>query len=390
MKKIITFAAAAAMASPLAIATAAAGDLDIYGRVHMSVDHLDDRDESSQFLSSNGSRLGIRGSEYLGMGLTGIFQYEVATNPTNNRDGLFGANRTSYLGLQGDFGTILGGRIDDPLKTAIDQNQLFGDRLGDVQNLTNLGFVGADAGDLIAGAEELDSPAGALNNTRHDNVLAYVTPDFEGFTGTFVYGPQQGTDKGDRFVIEGRYDNQVGEGNLFVSLAYLQANEGLGVATGLDDEGDEVDGKISEKHKVWQALASYSVADTWRVMALYQDYGSSDLYDELQGDAGSGDDKVYGIGAGFHVAPQVELKAHVMHYDSDLSDSDSTMYAVGADYYWTDRTTLYGVYSIMNNDDAVGRDMSTFARETDTGAEGTTVGADDNQWGLSVGIIHNF
>ncbi|RLK51157.1 putative porin [Alkalispirillum mobile] len=360
MKKIITFAAAAAMASPLAIATAAAGDLDIYGRVHMSVDHLDDRDESSQFLSSNGSRLGIRGSEYLGMGLTGIFQYEVAAMPTNNDDGLFRDNRTSYLGLQGDFGTILGGRIDDPLKTAIDQNQLFGDRLGDVQNLTS-------------------TPG---NNTRHDNVLAYVTPEFEGFSGTFVYGPDQGVDKGDRFVVEGRYDNQVGAGNLFFSLAYLQANEGV--------VDEKLDLGFDEKHKVWQALASYSVADTWRVMALYQDYSSSDLFDEAQGDDGSGDDRVYGIGAGFHVAPQVELKAHVMHYDSDLSSDDSTMYALGADYYWTDRTTLYGVYSIMNNDSNAARDMSSFGRETGTGDEGTTVGADDNQWGLSVGIIHNF
>ena len=367
MKKIITFAAAAAMASPLAIATAAAGDLDIYGRAHLSVDHLDDRDDSSQFLSSNGSRLGIRGSEYLGMGLTGIFQYETQVNVTSghgedaeeNTPGLFTTGRTSYLGLQGDFGTVLGGRLDDPLKTAMDATQLFGDRLGDAGNLAV-------------------TPA---NNTRHNNVLAYVTPEFEGFTGTFVYGPQSGQDKGDRFVIEGRYDNQIGEGNLFASLGYLQANEGVVDDVNLDD-----------KHKVWQAVAAYSVADTWRVMAMYQDYGQSDL-------AAFEDDKMYGAGVGFHVAPQVELKGHVMHYDADQSDADTTIYAAGFDYYMTDRTTLYGVYAIANNDDNAAQRMDGYARGTGAdpavaadraGTEGTAVAPGDNQWGLSVGIIHNF
>jgi len=353
MKKIMTFAAAAAMASPLAIATAAAGDLDIYGRAHLSLDHLDDRDDSSQFLSSNGSRLGIRGSEYLGMGLTGIFQYETQVNVTSGSDQLFTAGRTSYLGLQGDFGTVLGGRLDDPLKTAMDATQLFGDRLGDAGNLA----------------------VGPANNIRHNNVLAYVTPEFEGFSGTFVYGPQSGQDKGDRFVIEGRYDNQVGEGNLFASLGYLQANEGVVDSVALED-----------KHKVWQAVAAYSVADTWRVMAMYQDYSASDLAVE--------DDKMYGAGVGFHVAPQVELKGHVMHYDSDQSDADTTIYAAGFDYFMTDRTTLYGVYAIANNDDNATQRMDAYARGTggpDTaGPEGVSLDGGDNQWGLQVGIIHNF
>jgi len=388
MKKAITLVAAAALASPLAIATAAAGDLEIYGRAHISIDHLDDRDDSSQHLMSNSSRLGVRGSEYLGMGLTGIFQYETRVRLTEAGD-LFDEGRTSYLGLQGPFGTLMGGRLDDPLKTAVDRNNYFADQLGDAHNLLRPQalFEEEESGEFVT------SPVGG-NNVRHNNVLAYVTPDFQGFTGTVVYGPKQGTDKGDRFVVEARYDNQVGLGNLFVSLGYLQANEGV-----VDDllgleEGDEGFGEA--KHKVWQLLASYTVSDAWRVMAVYQDYGATDL-DLLEDDddvfiTQLEDDRVFGLGVGFYVAPQVELKGHVMHHDADARNADSTMYAAGLDYHITDRTTLYGVYSIINNDDNAARVMSNYGHGSGTtqDGEGFNVGPGDNQWGLSMGVIHNF
>lgn len=367
MKKIITFAAAAAMASPLAIATAAAGDLDIYGRVHMSVDHLDDDTDSSQYLFSNSSRLGVRGSEYLGMGLTGLFQYETAVDPVSGGGDLFVGGRDSYLGLTGDFGTLIGGRLSGPLKSAVDRTNVMIDQLGDAHN-------------LLSTAVTLGVPG---NNVRHNNVLAYVTPSFEGFNATFVYGPRQGTDKGDRFVIQPEFNGQVGAGNLFVALGYLRANEGVVNAAA----GAQVD----ETHEVWQLVGEYKVAGEWRIMGVYQDYSQSDTFDLLFG--GDGDDRVYGIGAGFYVAPSTELKGQVMFYDADRSNADSDMFALAVDHHLTDRTKVYANWAMIKNDDNVARIMHNYGHRSGTsniGDEGTTPALGDDQWGVSFGLQHNF
>ncbi len=378
MKKIMTFAAAAAMASPLAIATAAAGDLDIYGRAHLSVDHMDNGDDSSQFITNNSSRLGVRGSEYLGMGLTGLFQYETTVNLGDGGD-LFGAGRTSYLGLQGDFGTLLAGRLDDPLKTAMDANQLFGDQLGDAGNFLGYGLGVALDDDGNVELDDDGNVSGGLargaHQNRHNNVAAYVTPEFQGFSGTFVFQPDQGSNAAieNRYVVEGRYDAQVGEGNLFASLGFLRATE-----NSLGDMFDDQD--------VIQALVAYRMPGEWRVMGVFQDVSNFGLIED-------NDHRVFGGGVGVNVASNTEIKGHVLVFDHrEVSDVDSTMFAVGVDHWLTDRTMVYGTWAMTDNDDNIAAQMNAFGHGTsDTyNGEGATPVVGEDQWGLSVGLRHDF
>lgn len=352
-KHFIAASAVALMASPLAVM---AGDLNLYGEAHLSVDHADDKTDSSQFLASRFSTLGIAGSEYLGMGLTGFFQYETEVNLTAGGDGLFDGGTDSFLGLQGGFGTVLGGQLDDPLYVTLGGLDLFPDRAGSVHTMAR--------------------PDGVVT---HSNILVYVTPDFNGFTGTLVYGPEQGTDKGSRFVGELAFEGEIEGGTISASLGYLQANEGVVNAEAGLQPGDP--GFDELKLKIWQATFGYEVSDVWRGFAFYQDYGSSDVAE---------DDRTYGAGVGIMVSPQVELLAQASRYDADASRSSATTYAVGADYFITDRTTLYGIAAMTRNDSEQALMPTDVDYYQDAGPEGISPAAGDNPWVLSLGVIHSF
>ncbi|MFP4684162.1 MAG: porin, partial [Ectothiorhodospira sp.] len=66
MKKTVL---AIAVAAAVGVPAAAVADTTLYGRMNLSLDFVDNDEDSSHQLASNSSRLGVRGSEDLGMGL---------------------------------------------------------------------------------------------------------------------------------------------------------------------------------------------------------------------------------------------------------------------------------------------------------------------------------
>jgi predicted porin len=104
MKKILAVAIATAFAAP---AFAATSNVDIYGKLHLSVNWYDDvpTADSDIGISSNASRIGFKGSEDLGGGLKGIWQIESTLN-MDERNGNV-ADRNSFVGLSGGWGTAL-------------------------------------------------------------------------------------------------------------------------------------------------------------------------------------------------------------------------------------------------------------------------------------------
>src|SRR6201987_6413274 len=66
-------------------------------------------------VSSNSSRLGVRGSEYLGSGQVAIFQLESSVQAdTGNSPNSGIASRETFVGLQGDWGTFKAGKFLTP------------------------------------------------------------------------------------------------------------------------------------------------------------------------------------------------------------------------------------------------------------------------------------
>ena len=131
------------------------GNIEIYGRAQVSYDMIDTgakspADETLHKISTNGSRLGFKGSEDLGDGLNAVFQMELQINldgrQTTVVSGGTGTNppvytttgidtityRNSFAGLRHQaVGTLLLGIHDTPYKLSTLRLDVFGDTMGD-------------------------------------------------------------------------------------------------------------------------------------------------------------------------------------------------------------------------------------------------------------------
>ena len=148
MKKSIVLAAAVASL----MAGTVQADATIYGAAHASIDSNDvglgTANVKNFTVANNTSKLGFKGSEDLGNGMKVVWQMEMAYDLTDGA-GIGGA-RNSYVGLAGDFGTVLIGRHDTPDKSAF--YAAGNDHLGDTQIDLNrsMGFQEDRVNDAIA------------------------------------------------------------------------------------------------------------------------------------------------------------------------------------------------------------------------------------------------
>jgi predicted porin len=156
------------------------------------------------------SRLGFKGSEDLGDGLKAIFGMEfgvkISTNPNDNEFNVgdtFSA-RNAFVGMAGDFGTVLVGRHDHPLKISTGSLDFFADSQGDYNN----------------------AYAGGLTDLRADGAVAYVSPSFSGFSviGAMVPGENNQADGiADAYSLAAMYNNA----GLFASVAYEEGDKNM-------------------------------------------------------------------------------------------------------------------------------------------------------------------
>ncbi|MEQ1525255.1 MAG: porin [Gallionella sp.] len=176
-KKIVALAIAATFTTP---AFADAGNVTWYGKVYLNAESVkNDKNvapakDSALRVLSNTSRLGIKGSEDLGNGMNGIFQYEAqvdAAGATNN--GFGSATRNTGVGLEGGFGKVIVGKWDTPFKASHNKIELF-DNASSFTALNLIGHAGSSATDY---------------NTRQAGVVEYWTPKFGAIQGAVSYSP---------------------------------------------------------------------------------------------------------------------------------------------------------------------------------------------------------
>jgi len=168
MKKtaILATAIAAVIAAPLATAAKHEGKgphVTIYGAAHISFDSYDDASGTGApggnfQLNSRVTKIGFKGSEDLGNGMTVKWQMEQQYNLTDvdagrtsvQGEGYVGGARNSWVGLAGDFGEVRMGRHDAPSKAAFYAagNETIGDSMVDINTLH--GFAETRANDTIA------------------------------------------------------------------------------------------------------------------------------------------------------------------------------------------------------------------------------------------------
>lgn len=136
MRRLVSIASCVA-AGLLAHGGFAFAEIDVYGRLNVTVQNSDEAGESVAELQSNASRVGVKGTEELDYGLAAIYQFEWEVDP-DGRDGSdnFSA-RNQFVGLEGAFGTVKVGRHDTALKDAAEDFDLFNDLEGDIKSTFN-------------------------------------------------------------------------------------------------------------------------------------------------------------------------------------------------------------------------------------------------------------
>jgi predicted porin len=151
-------------------------------------------------LNSGASRIGFKGEEKLGSGMSAWFQCESDIRFIGGGSTSAGAlcDRNSALGLKGGFGNVYAGSWDSPMK-----------RVSAITRMTNeTGWLGSQQMTLSNGGAWTGS-----FSTRGTNTINYDTPSFGGFSASAQYSTLQAakndgvapTKKGRQMSFSGQY-----------------------------------------------------------------------------------------------------------------------------------------------------------------------------------------
>jgi predicted porin len=348
MKKILALAIASAFAAP---AFAATSNVDIYGKLSYSVNFVDDQNVSNSDLqfTNNSSRIGFKGAEDLGGGLSAIWQVESSVNM--DEGGGFGGGRNTFIGLKGGWGTVLGGKHDTPLKSVGRAVDMFGDGFADSRNVL-----------------------GGGSDTRADNVVAYLSPNFSGFAFAAAYSTDLSNtsslpvlvpaatadaDNRDLYNLSATYTN----GPLYVGLAYG------------DGDGHEALGVGSQ----WRIAGGFNFGD-FRIVGQYDSLEDDDTVNAA---AQNGDFDAWMVGASYTMGAMV-FKGNYMSGEFDgIGGAEPEQWTIGMDYNLSKRTAIYGLY--VSGDQVT---LGAGAGLGDKNASCATCGGDIS--GFSVGMSHSF
>lgn len=345
MKTIKLSLVAAALCSVMAT-PALATTVQIYGRAHLSVDSLDDGADSGTNVSSNSSRLGFRAKHELDGGLEAFMQIE--QNIRFDEGSGNWASRDSFVGLKGGFGTVRIGQFDTPLKDVRSKVDMFGDRVGDIRNLTRTSTSGATNANI-----------GNVFDERYKNGVAFTSPKFGDFVFDFHYTPHNNT---------GATVDNIQE-SYSMSVSYEVKGFYAAVAYETFEGNNDLD-----PNAVRVGLY-YDLTSDLRVSGLYQ----------TASDVPGGDRNVYGLGSSYKMGDYTLRGQYYVAGKNDMTESGANMFVFGVDRNFGRALTLYAAYAVTSNDDNANFRVTAGGRDTQLD---TVMGQDAKA--LSLGVVYNF
>jgi len=359
-KKIIALAVASAMTMPaLALAEAS-----IYGQVNMAYEMTDNggsatpapvgnNAETRNQVSSYVSRLGFKGSDDLGDGMKAVWQMEAQVNP--DAPGTISFTRNTFVGMGGDFGTVVLGNHDTPYKMSTRSLDAFADSIADNRNIMGVSAISHDA--------------------RLGNVVAYLTPNFSGFTGAVA--------------IVGKTDNTLNAGATVANATSLSGNyarDNWTVALAnqnvtMKNAGVNVTDTTATKLAGSYAMDAFTVGLVYEMLS--DKIGAAGVKTEQNNVYISGKYKVSDAGTaklGYTMAGESKTAG------TANTGSGATQVSLGYDHSMTKNTTLFALYTSVANDTAANYGLST----NSTGGFKNSAGADKDPSAFAVGIRHKF
>lgn len=346
------------------------------------------------------SRLGFKGEEALGNGLKAIFTLEYAiANDVNAGIGSGTGStsaRTQIVGLTGDFGTAVAGRMNSPGKTTHDKYDVMVGSTAFSASQTINGSISPVAGAagtvvvpntntaLIAGVVG----AGSTINARLSNAAAYVSPTLMGgltLTAAYSWGGATESDTNSYNGSTSLTDDQerilglsadYSAGPLGVAFVYHKVTN-LG-ETGTGNPASALTGADQDEKFL---IGSYDFGVV-KLMASYLDIGSNPVAAGLSN--GDFDRSVWSAGAAAPLGGGVlrGSYAKLSWSNNVVDDANANSWTVAYTYDLSKRTTLYAGYTRVSNDDASALKVFSNGGATTSGGENST--------GYALGMSHSF
>ena len=311
----------------------------IYGKLHTSFDYIDDDDDgdSDDFVTGafRASRLGFKGSESLGGSLKAIWQVETQLNTSANESGSSSVKlRNTFVGLSGNWGTVLLGRHDTPYKISTGKLDAQADRISDYNNIMG------------------NANGATIFDERAPQTIAYISPNFSGFHAAAAY-------------IEHKFNEEESSGQLVVCRT--NAN----TAPGECENDDE--------NRAWSLMGMWE-SGNWFVSGAWERHYGANFQAVTGNPVANGDEWVQAYKAGLGWKPgNWKLGLVVERIDDDLSDSPN------------DRTAGYGTVSYKFGKNVVTGSVGRAGdSEDETCGQFGTSSCDDNATNYSLSLDHNF
>ncbi|OHC87945.1 MAG: hypothetical protein A3J87_06545 [Sideroxydans sp. RIFOXYB12_FULL_59_6] len=226
-QKLIALAIASALSAP---AFADNANITVYGKAFMTLESYDsgvNGEKSYMRVNTNASRFGVKGSDDLGEGLQGIYQYEVEMDADGSTGAGLGKTRNSGFGLKGDFGQVVLGIWDTPFKVAHNKIELF-------DNTTNWSATKVIG---ISGGKDF--------NTRQKNMVQYWSPKVGGLQAAVMYSPEEAA--------------AAKKNNLSMSVTFEQ--DAIYAAVGYESRPDQSAANVTDT--ATRVVGQFDLGDAW-------------------------------------------------------------------------------------------------------------------------------
>jgi predicted porin len=374
--KLMVAALGAAFALP--IAAQAQTNVTIYGKLYPDITHVNVsgatpagsafsslsaapknvNNISATSMDSPNSRLGFKGSEDLGGGLSAIFQLEIGfssdTGVLSNENTPF--SRNTFVGLSGAYGTVKLGNMDTVYKELGDQ----------------MPFLGLTSGNFMSTSSVLSKPTFTTNSAssfhlRRANSFYYNSPRIAGFTGLFDWSPNEtaGDASGGVYSTGVKYE----QGPIYAALAYELHKDlyggsfgtfgGVGSATGTATAPVAAPG-LKSKDQAVRATFQYTFSDGWKAEVDVANLRYTESGQTAVGKFDSYKHNTWAIGVQKEIGALTLVGSTGMEGAGTCSLTggvgcntgglNARMLNLGVGYALSKRTLLFAVYTRMSND----------------------------------------
>ena len=408
--------ATASSSKPTGVAGTLLANASVFGQINASYDIINTGTTfgtgsasgiSANKVSSNNSRLGVKGKNQIAKSLDFVWQIELTVGTDTGASGGQGSDvgttrasrlkrlfdRDTFVGLASpSWGKLLVGRHDTPYKLSTRKLDVFADGIADNRSLMGTTMLGGAPGGVVV--ETFDS--------RLSNQFVYFSPKFSGYSVLLGYANlSENINNSDQPEVNGVSLAGVYESDkVYATLAYE-------VHTSRLSEAPTV-GVKAAKLGIGYKLSFFDFGFMYE--QIIDDFGNVNPYvaltdpfnpyDPLANPCG---DMSEGANCSGHSTAYLSMKINVSSRDAiklaytkagQVGAADSAtgayQFSVGYDHVIDKRTTVYSLYTVLNNDMLVRYGFSNAASSGGVNSVNQSGDGGASPAAFSFGIRHSF